>query len=261
MIKRQPYIFLLKSTIVLAALCFSNKSFSQFYNKEVAAKINMENKGEFLAFTATAENLTPSDFNLRYEFMLFKYDDNKNSTRTSQGDLFFIQAHELKVLSSTTINNSHKGKIILVLLIYDLEDNPIGKDRVELEMKEGGVDQVEKQEPMVLSQEQAKPQDGFFINGLVIENAITKVGRDFYKYFYSEYYNKQVKTPKNIEIEEAPARGRTTRISVKIDNQVVMQFFAQPRKDFLKRMANIALSRSIAYLQQLQQQEANFKHY
>lgn len=246
---------------MIFALLFVSEGFSQFYNKEVAAEINIENKGEFLSFTATAENKTPSDFNLRYQFTIFKRDQKNNISKTDQGDLFFLEAREKKVLSSTTINQNEEGSVTILLMIYDLDDKPLGMDRMELNLSAGTVKEAVKEEPLVISQDEAPPQDGFIINGLVIENAITKAGRDFYKYFYSEYYNKQITTPKNIEIEEVPGRGRVTRISVKIEGQVVMQFFAQPRKDFLKRMANVALSRSVAYLQQLEQQEANFKYY
>ena len=95
------------------------------------------------------------------------------------------------------------------------------------------------------------------MDGLVVENTLTKAGRDFYKYFYSEYYNRGIQTKKNIVIEEVPGRMRSTRISVKIDDRVVWQFFSQPKKSFLQSMAITALDRCIAHLQQLQQQKDN----
>jgi hypothetical protein len=95
------------------------------------------------------------------------------------------------------------------------------------------------------------------LDGLVVENTLTKAGRDFYKYFYSEYYNRGIQTTKNIVIEEVPGRMRTTRISIKIDDQLLWQFFSQPKKSFLQNMAKTALDRCIAYLQQLQKQKDN----
>jgi hypothetical protein len=111
------------------------------------------------------------------------------------------------------------------------------------------------------SQDQAKPQDGFVLNGFVIENTITKAGRDFYKYFYAEYFNKGILTTKNIIIEEVPARSRFTRISVKVEDQLVWQFFSQPKKEFLKEMAQTALARSIIRLQQLEKQNDELIQY
>ena len=50
---------------------------------------------------------------------------------------------------------------------------------------------------------------------------------------------------------------RTTRISVKIDDQLLWQFFSQPKKSFLQSMAVTALDRCIKYLQQLEKQKDN----
>lgn len=225
------------------------------------AEIKLENKGEFLTFTAFAENLTPSDLNLRYEFLIFKRDANNNSSRTSQGDRFFLKANDKISMSSTSLNFNQQGNIKAVLIIYDLEDNPLGKDVLELANTNETLKQVEsKKEQIIVSQDEAKPQDGVFINGLVLENTLTKNGRDFYRYYYSDYYNKQIVSPRNIKIEETPGRGRFTRLSVKIDDQVILQFFAQPKKEFLKKMARIALNRTIAYLQQLKAGN-NLKYY
>jgi len=243
--------FMLPSTIV----------YSQFYNKEVKAEIKVENKGEFITFTAFAENLTPSDLNLKYQFLIFKSDSNNNTSKTSQGDLFFLKANDKISLSSTSLNFNHSGLIKVILLINDLEDNPLGKDTKELENTEETLKEVEsKKEQIIVSQDEAKPQDGVIINGLVLESTLTTYGRDFYRFYYSEYYNKQIVSPRNIEIEETPGRGRSTRITVKIDDQIIMQFFAQPKKKFLQEMAGIALSRTVAYIQQLKSGN-NLKYY
>jgi len=252
--------------ILLMALFFFNLSFSQYYNKEVVAKINIEKNSEFFTFSPSAENLMASGYSLRYEFLSFKTDTNNNTSKNSQGNRFVLKPHEKIILSSLSLNRNEEGKIILVLIIYDLDDKPIGKDRVVLNYK-GDLLELEvenvKKKAITINSDQAKPQDGFIANGLIIENTITKAGRDFYRYFYSEFTNKQVKTSKNILIEEVIAGfgGRSSKISVKVDNQLVWQFFAQPKKEFLKKMASVALARSIAKLQQFEKQKDNFIHY
>lgn len=242
------------------------------YNTEVNAKINIEKTSEFVTFTATAENLMLSDLSLRYEFMVFKVDGNNNSSKTSQANRFFLKGNEKKILSSVTVNNNSNDKSILLLLIYPLEssdDNQgaIGKDRIVVYSDgQGGLKieldnekkKVEIQEPR---DQDTSEKDGLFLEGLVIQKTLTKPGRDFYRYFYSEYYNKQIKSGKNILIEEVPAQRRSTRISVKVDGQLVWQFFSRPQKKFLMDMANRALDRSIAYLQQLAQQKQTITHY
>lgn len=255
----------IKKTIILMIFFFSVISYSQQYNKEVIAKINVEKNSEFFTFTTTAENLMASSFSLRYELMSFKTDANNNTSKNTSGNRFVIKPHEKLILSTLNLNVNEEGKIILVLVFYDLDNKPISQDRIVL-IYNGEQLEIENSIPKPLKlveSDQSSPQDGFEISGLVIENTITKVGRDFYRYFYTEYRNKQIKTTKNILIEEVLSdfSVRSSKISVKVGDQLVWQFFAQPRKDFLQKMASVAMSRSIARLQQIEKQKDNFIHY
>tara|TARA_A100000171_G_scaffold30980_1_gene29276 strand:+ start:2008 stop:2802 length:795 start_codon:yes stop_codon:yes gene_type:complete len=264
MILKLTYRFI-KQILLLLALLFISNATAQLYNVEIAAKIKVERNSEFYTFTSTAENLTPAATSLRYEFMAFKTDENNNTQKNTQGNRFVIEANDKKLLSTLTINNNITGKIILVLVIYDLEDKPIGQDRIVLNydptLESLEIEDAEKRTPIVISPDQAAPQDGYIPQGFVLKNTITKAGRDFYKYFYFEFYNKQIETDKNILIEEVPGRGRTTRITVKVEDELVWQFFSQPRKAFLKQMANYAIARSIRRLQQLEKQKEELIRY
>lgn len=257
----QTHIDKIKNHLLAVLALFITLSVNaQFYNKQYVAKILVKKDSEFFTFTATAENLTPTDLNLKYDFSVYNTDDDGNISRSNQSDLFFIKGNEIKTLSSAIVNYNATGKVTLVLVLYSIDGKPVGQDRLELSSKNGHqeliIDEKSKQEEP-LNQDQAAPQDGFILDGLVVENTLTKAGRDFYKYFYSEYYNRGIKTIKNIVIEEVPGRMRSTRISVKIDDQILWQFFSQPKKSFLQSMASTALNRCIAYLQQLQKQKEN----
>jgi hypothetical protein len=252
-----------KKVVFIMALFFLGNLYSQVYNKEVVAKIKIERNSEFYNFSAIAENLLPSANSLRYEFMVFQVDSSNNSEKNTQSDRFVIQGNEKKIVSAVTVNNNVEGKVIIVFFIYNLDNKPIGKDRIVLENNGDLLEITEMDNPNrdMTSQDQARPQDGFILNGLVVENTITKAGRDFYKYFYNEYYNREIITTKNIIIDEVPARSRYTRISVKVEDQLVWQFFSQPKKEFLKQMARTALAKSIARLQQLEKQNDQLIQY
>lgn len=263
--------FKLYIIITLFFLGFS-VSAQRFYNKDINALIKIEEKSEFTTYSATAENLKYSGFNLRYEFMVFKTDTSNNVSKSLQSNRFFLEGNEKKVLSSITLNNNVVGKITLLLLIYPIIDGEenigaIGKDRIVLSSNENGQIKIEldpnrrELDEPVSQDVAASGQDGVFIQGLVIQKTLTKSGRDFHRYFYSEYYNKQIKTDKHILIEEVPGQRRSTRISVKVDGQLVWQFFATPKKDFLVKMANMALQRCLMYLQRLQQQKETITRY
>ncbi len=241
-------------------LCMTVGVNAQYYNKEYVAKILVRDDSEFFTFAATAENITPTDVNLKYDFNLYSTDENDSVSRSNQSELFFLKANEKKVLSTVAVNYNSEDKITLVLVLYDKDGKPVGQDRIELTSENGHQEIVKKEHPPqeeALSQDQAAPQDGFVMDGFVVENTMTKAGRDFYKYFYADYYNRGIQTKKNIVIDEVPGKMRTTRISVKMDDQLLWQFFSQPKKTFLKAMAKTALDRCIAYIQQIQQQKDN----
>src|SRR5690554_1103857 len=178
------------------------------------------------------------DVNLKYDFNLYRADANGNISKSNQSNLIFLKGNEKKVLSTVTVNHNEEGQITLLLVLYDMDGKPVGLKRIELNSNNGYqeivTEEVSPEEEEAISQDQAQPQDGFIMDGLIVENTITKSGRDFHKYFYSDYYNRGIRTKKNIIIEEVPGKMRSTRISVKIDDQVLIQFFSQPNKTFLQ---------------------------
>ena len=254
---------LFKYLLIITVTAVPKSAFSQFINKNIKAEIISERNSEFYSFIGTAENLTNTDFNVRYDLMIFKTKPDGQIIKENTSESLFIKASQKIILPSVTVNYSLTQKIIIVLILYDLEDRPLGQDRIVLE--EGGQTNFEKfnkkSKEDKLSSDQASPSDGFTLNGLVVENTITKAGKDFYRYFFAEFYNKQIKTSKNILIEEVPGRGINTRISVFVADQLVWQFFAQPRKTILVKNASIALNRSLAYLQELDQRKNEFIRY
>ena len=240
----------------------------QILNSEISAEILVEENSEFFELRAMAENLTLADRSLQYEFSTFRKDANGNTSKTSQDGRFTLASNEKKELAITSINALEEDRIIVVLIIYDLEKKPLGQDRIvfnEDPEKDNKTASVVQREPEVLapniSEDMAKPQDGFVLEGLVIENTLTKIGRDFYTLFYSKYYLSGIKTPKNIIIEEVPGLGRNTRITVKVEDQLVWQFFSNPSRDYLLRQADIAFNRTLAQLKDLQNTQESITRY
>ncbi len=247
---------------VLFLLCGILTTHAQFFNKEIKGEILVKRNSEFYTFGAAATNITPVDYNLRYEFSVFRTDGNNNTSKNSQGDLFFLKGNEKKLLSTVTINYNLEGKIVILLLIYDIDGKPVGKDRIVLE--DGGksiIDLNRNRSKEPKSKDIAAADDGVEIDGLVLQKTLTKSGRDFYRYFYNEYYNRQILAPSNILIKEVPGRRRNTLITVEVGDQLVWQFFAQPRRDFLVDMANVALQRTLGHLNRLKQQNEEFIRY
>lgn len=247
---------------IFLVLSFSNVGLAQYFNKEIKAKIYLEKNSEFYTFQATAENATPSDYNLSYDYAIFNTDENGEVVKSNREERFFLRANEKVILTQLTVNYSLERRAIILLVIYDADGKVVGRDRIVLE--EGGKTQIEASGLLTLeaiSQDQAKPQDGFVLGGFIFKKLITQAGRNFHRFFANDYYNRKVTTTKNIKIEEVPGRGRNTRVSIEVDGQLVWQFFAQPRKEFLKQQADIAMARVIRRLQQLEQQKEQLTRY
>ena len=76
---------LLTRYILLLAFLMPSLAQAQYYNKEVKAEILVEKTSEFYTFIASAENITPSDYSLRYDFMVFRRDENGNIAKSKIG--------------------------------------------------------------------------------------------------------------------------------------------------------------------------------
>ena len=234
----------------------------QFYNKEIAAKILIEPSSEFITLKAGIENKTPTDYSLIYEYSLFTTNEDSTVSKSSEKKRFFMKSGTRKIVNKLTLNYYFDKKSIILLIVYDENGKPLGKDRLVLE--KGGQTDLKpllEEQVVTLGVDQAKPQDGFIKQGFVIKKAITKSGRDFFRYFHSQYIDKQIVTDKNIFITETFGRGRNTRIIVKIEDQIIYQFFAQPRKEFLTQKANEAFNFVLRRLQVLEKQKTDFIRY
>lgn len=86
------------------------------------------------------------------------------------------------------------------------------------------------------------------IDGLVMDETITKVGRDFYEIYYSVW-----NAPKNaknytITIKEMILPGLATQVTVLVNETEVFKQRVQPRYDILEQMSKYAIQNTLRYL-------------
>lgn len=95
------------------------------------------------------------------------------------------------------------------------------------------------------------------IDGLIIDETRTKLGRDFYDLFYGRWDAPAGATNYSITLSEAPARGRTVRLTVEVDGQPVYRRMLQPRLSLLEESAEQAaraVSQHLAQRSRISQQ-------
>lgn len=249
----------------------------QIYNKEVEAKISMSNSNEYLEISGTAFNKSEITQSLRYVLSVIKKNEqNSNTSKNDQGGRIVLEASEKKSLSKTTINADAKDRIIILLLIYDLDDKLVGKDRVVIndinESEDNALQSIMEDNQLLVKTENKsevsvnedvnqEARDGIELTGIVTENTKTKPGMDFYKLFYSNYSSKDINGSKVVNINEIQAFGINTKIEIVIDNTVIWEFFARPKYDYLKSMAEVAVQRVNAYFQNMERNAQIVRRY
>ncbi|HBY68624.1 MAG TPA: hypothetical protein DEG69_13275 [Flavobacteriaceae bacterium] len=254
--------------IVMLMLLVSINAFSQFYNKDVEAKIDVVTNTEFIEVTGTALNKTNLDQSLRYELSVFR-NSSTNKSSNKQSGRFVLKAGEKKNLSKTTINAGSKDEVIVLLLIYSNTENKlIGKDRIVFNDKNPDQKIVLEEEANTdeTSTESSdgdvyRPSYGIKLKGIIVEETKTKPGRDFFQMFSSKYNFYKINGEKVVTVSEVLALGINTKIEIKVGDEMVLEFFLSPRNDYLKAMSDQAINVVNRYFINLRNDKEIVKRY
>lgn len=251
----------------MVVLLFSLQGFSQIYNTEVEAKINVEESNDMLQVTGTAFNKTEIDQSVRYVLSVIRSNpENSNTSKNDQSGRIVLQPAEQKSLSSTTININTEDRVILLLLIYNIEDKIIGQDRIVINdniSKEEIKQQLQKKVEQTVYSDDLKTtsEDGLTLRGIVTEDTKTKPGRDFYAMFYSEYNLNNINGSKIVSVKEILALGNNTKIEIFVGDDKVVEFFLRPQNDFIKAMSDASIRRVAQHFERLKREANSIKRY
>ncbi len=251
------------SHLLLCLLCFPVLAVSQIYNSEVAAAINLRiQDNSIVEITGSAHNKTEISKSLRYVLSVIKTGKkSKNKNKNDQEGRFVLPPGTKKNLSTSSINVNDDDRTIILLLIYK-DKKIIGKDRKVLNGVEGEEDEVKNfRKPSTTEDVKNTNEDGFFLRGMVIQDTKTKAGNDFYDMFYSSYLTNNINGEKIVKIEERLAIGNNTQMNVLVGDKVVVQFFVNPRNQYLKSMADKSIYKVISYFQRLKDTEEQITRY
>lgn len=224
--------------------------YSQVVYKEVKAKIEVEKIENILFIRGTAENLKSVYKSISYKLTVFKKNKlNSNNSKNAQDGRVILDPQQKVTLSKTQINESKDDQIIILLIIYDENNAIVGKDRIEI-----GIDDESKVG-------ETKPKDGLEMMGIVSNDTKTKLGNDFYELFYKEYTKLKLNSSKIVAVQEELTFGRTTKIMVLVDGEVINEFISRPDEDYLKYMAETASSDVFKYFKNIEKQNKLIMRY
>lgn len=239
------------------------------YNVDVAGSIKLEPRNEIINIVGAAINNSELTQSIRYVLSINTIADDGSRVRNEQTGRLVLEVGQQANLSVMTMSAQEESRVILLLLIYDVDDNIIGKDRIiindnesqknDLAVKEQVRQQLAKREESAVNEEDAKStgEDGVQFKGFVTDDMKTKPGRDFVGLFYSYYQRYNTFTGTYIvSIKEVLAIGNNTKIEVRVGNELVWQFFARPRTDFLDEQALQSMRKVYAKLRAIKKQKS-----
>jgi curli production assembly/transport component CsgE len=120
------------------------------------------------------------------------------------------------------------------------------------------VEQYEEQvKSDTTSQENDPAERDFVLNNLVMDETLSKMGRDFYNFFYDNWDPPKTEQSFTIYIREMPSPGMGNMIQVKINYDEIFRQRISPKQEYIKQLARMAVKQSenyIANYEEIQQQ-------
>ncbi|REE80266.1 Curli assembly protein CsgE [Lutibacter oceani] len=200
-----------------------------YAQENIKAKIITQTADNLIDIKGIAQNedVTYKE-GLSYLLFSLKKGIEGNYSKNSQSGEFSLNPNEEKELSKLKIN-VQKGEICKVFLFIKKNDELISKDSTIIQSAEA----VEIKKDV--------NEGDIEINGLVIEDVKTKLGKDFYDYFYQKITTSGSKYNFIINISEKPSIGVGSKISIVIDDRTIFEFMTRPDDEYIQAAANEAL--------------------
>jgi len=195
----------------------------------VEAKILVKNTDGLIDINGIVENrdkIHIVDYN--FNLVVLKLDASGNYLKNAQSGEFSLKPNERKNLATLKIVIKDSDELKLYFFIRkDLK--LIAKDTAIV------VSNIKKLETKPIIEEDIE------IVGLVVEDLITKLGRDFYDFFYQEYSSRGSKYPFVINIIEKPLLGISSEITIDVDDRIIYKVMTRPNEEYLQATAHQAI--------------------
>lgn len=91
--------------------------------------------------------------------------------------------------------------------------------------------------------------DNLEIEGLIIDKTQSKIGKEFYELFFTQWAPPEVSFSYDILLEEKTSPGFGTQVSITINDLLIFQQLVQPRYDKIEEMVLLALQVASSHLQ------------
>lgn len=270
--------------VTIFTILYFQYSLGQTSNSNVLAELKVESIEEISTIVGRAFNRTDLYYNLRYVFTVVTFDKNykdsklslkeflssnevsektledfinsndpsKYTTKEKAEDIFIMDPYQSKDLFRISLETAIENKIIVMLLIYDEDDNIMASSRVVFN------EDIEEKEATV---EESLPRYDLELTGLVVEETLTKNGRDFYDKFYFYYSYNDVKGDEVVLIDEMFTFRTRTKIIVKIGEKEIISFFGSSNDEYIDEMAKASVQKVYQYFENKKKENLYLSRY
>ncbi|GET28607.1 CsgE family curli-type amyloid fiber assembly protein [Prolixibacter sp. SD074] len=109
---------------------------------------------------------------------------------------------------------------------------------------------LEKLVSLINEQKQKESENALSveIDGLVVDETLSKVGRDFYEAFYSKWVAPVDAKDYTLFIKESPPRINRVMVSIYVNDDEVFSSYLSPREEIINAYADYAVSQVQTYL-------------
>ena len=97
------------------------------------------------------------------------------------------------------------------------------------------------------------------IGEMIFDETVTKVGRDFYDEFFTQWNNPTQIKDFSISIKERPMPGIGTQITVMIDEHEILKQFIRPNQEQIEMLAGYTIALATQYLVNYQEIQAQLQ--
>jgi|GEM_PF-658862 len=147
----------------------------------------------------------------------------------------------------------------VILLLFFLLNNGFGQNTIKISNKDTTTlndipEQVEsimqkykarKSQKEISLDEEDKSID---LGGLIIDETISKVGQDFYRYFNNQWNAPGTSKNFNIYISEKPTPGMGNMIIIKINYEEIFKNRISPQQQVIESLVEYAINQSQQYI-------------
>lgn len=238
----------MKTLIAILAVFFFAKKTSAQNSSDIAGKIITNTNNEMLNIKATVKNNSATHYDLNYILVSVKKGRSGNSSNKQSGK-FAIKPNEVKVLSESSLRVTKNDAVKVFLFIKDEHsDKVLSKDSLEVNPNQfnDNVSYI--------------PENEIELTGLTVDDTKTRMGQTFYENFFRKYSQFPQKYDGTITISELPSFGRSSRIIVLQNDQVIYSFQSKPDEEFLAAESDKALALLLEYNSQNNFRNREFKY-